>query len=188
MNRLQRLPRLLSALTLGLVLATGPALAARVTDPDVGLSLADSGPVAVSWTTPADFTEIRYSRNRFEAVRGDWVRDLARHVADRAGRALRPGERLEVRITDIDRAGDYEPSGYRLGDVRVVRDLYPPRIELQFTWRNASGTVLAEGTRRLADPGFLTSSVGMARRNDALQHEKRLIDGWVRDELRHPAR
>jgi hypothetical protein len=159
-----------------------------VTDPQLPRALAAEGPVAVAWTDPAAFSELRYSRNRFDAERGDWVRQIARHLRTSAAARLQPGEQLDVVITDIDRAGDYEPSGYRLGDVRVVRDLYPPRIELQFTWRDASGAVLADGTRRLADLGFLTSAVGMARRNDALQHEKRLIDGWVRDELRHAAR
>lgn len=183
MNRLQRLPRLLSALTLGLVLATGPALAARVTDPDVGLSLGDSGPVLVSWTTPADFTEIRHSRNRFDAVRGDWVRDLARHIADRAGRALRPGERLEVRITDIDRAGDYEP-GRGAGDhVRVVRDIYPPRIDLTYSLRDASGQVVASGERSLRDLGFLQRQPGTVGSADPLRHEKQLVDRWVRADL-----
>lgn len=183
MKRLPRLPRLLSALAIGLALATGQALADRVTDPDVGLSLEDGGPVAVSWTTPAEFTEIRHSRNRFEAVRGDWVRDLARHVADRAARALRPGERLEVRITDIDRAGDYEPGRGASDHVRVVRDIYPPRIDLAYTLRDASGQVVASGERSLRDLGFLQRQPGTVGSNDPLRHEKQLIDRWVRADL-----
>jgi hypothetical protein len=93
-----------------------------------------------------------------------------------------------VVITDIDRAGDFEPAMHRMGDVRVVRDLYPPGIALRFTLRDAAGQVLAEGERRLTDLGFMTASVGAALRTDPLQHEKRLVDRWVRDELRAPRR
>lgn len=183
MKRLQRLPRLLSALAIGLALASGPALADRVTDPDIGLSLEDSGAVAVSWTAPAEFTEIRHSRNRFEAVRGDWVRDLARYLADRAARALRPGERLEVRITDIDRAGDYEPGHGASDHVRVVRDIYPPRIDLTYTLRDATGQVVGSGERSLRDLGFLQRQPGTVGTGDPLRYEKRLVDRWVRADL-----
>lgn len=182
-HRLPRLLRLASALAIALAVVTGPALAERVTDPAIGQSLEDSGPVAVSWTAPAEFTEIRHSRNRFEAVRGDWVRDLARHVADRAARALRPGERLEVRITDIDRAGDYEPGRGASDHVRVVRDIYPPRIDLAYTLRDASGQVVTSGERSLRDLGFLQRQPGTVGSNDPLRHEKQLIDRWVRADL-----
>lgn len=164
------------------------ARSTNVTDADYPRALEAEGPVAVAWTDPAQFTEIRYSRNRFEAVRGDWVRDLAEYLRKTSAAALADGERLDVVITDIDRAGDYEPAMHRLGDVRVVRDLYPPSIALRFTLRGAGGQVHAEGERRLTDLGFLTSSVGMALRTDTLQHEKRLVDRWVRDELRAPRR
>ena len=176
--------RTLVLLLAALVAGHAQARPTTVTDPANPRALDAEGPVAVSWTDPAQFTELRFSRNRFDAARGDWVGELARHLRKTAAGALGDGERLDVVITDIDRAGDYEPSPHRLGDVRVVRDLYPPSITLRFTRHDASGRVVAEGERRLTDPGFLTSGVGMARRTDALGHEKRLIDDWVRDELR----
>lgn len=168
-----------------IVLATAvPAVAGNVTDADYPRSLADEGPVAVSWGDPAGFTEIRYSRNRFEAVRGDWVRSLARHLAERAEAALAPGERLEVEIIDVELAGEYEPSA-RHGDfIRIVRDVYPPRIDLRYTRYDAAGNVLDSGERELGDLGFLSRSVHGGRASDPLRHEKRLIDDWVRSDLR----
>ena len=172
----------------GLALAfAGQASATSVTDPDYPRSLADEGPVAVSWGDPAGFTELRYSRNRFEAVRGDWVRKLARHLAERAGAALPPGERLEVEITDIELAGEYEPS-MRADYVRVVRDVYPPRIDLRYSRYDAAGQVVDSGEARLTDIGFLSHSMHGGRGNDALRHEKRLIDDWVRGTLQDQGR
>ena len=160
-----------------------PAFAARVTDPELPRSLDADGPVTVSWTDPQEFGEIRYSRNRFEAERGDWVRGIARHLAKRAAGALGPGERLDVVITDIERAGEFEPGAGRSDGVRIVRDIYPPRIDLSYTLYDASGDVVGSGERRLRDIGFLQRHAGTVGSGDPLRHEKRLVDDWVRDEL-----
>lgn len=160
-----------------------PAFAARVTDPELPRSLDADGPVTVSWTDPQEFGEIRYSRNRFEAERGDWVRGIARHLAKRAAGALGPGERLDVVITDIERAGDFEPGAGRSDGVRIVRDIYPPRIDLSYTLYDASGDVADSGERSLRDIGFLHRQAGTVGSGDPLRHEKRLVDAWVRDEL-----
>ena len=160
-----------------------PAFAARVTDPELPRSLDADGPVTVSWTDPQAFSEIRYSRNRFEAERGDWVRGIARHLAKRAAGALGPGERLDVVITDIELAGDFEPGAGRSDGVRIVRDIYPPRIDLSYTLYDASGDVADSGERSLRDIGFLHRQAGTVGSGDPLRLEKRLVDAWVRDEL-----
>ncbi|MGY1458662.1 MULTISPECIES: DUF3016 domain-containing protein [unclassified Luteimonas] len=186
MSRLH-VPALLIGALLALVLA-GPASAINVTDPDYPRSLEQDGPVAVSWTDPSLFTEIRHSRNRFEARNGDWVRDIARHVARRSASALAPGETLEVEITDIKRAGEFEPGGGRNDHVRIVRDIYPPRIHLRYARRDAAGSIVDSGERELTDLGFLHRAGGTVSMSDGLRHEKRLIDDWVRRDLARGAR
>ncbi|NLA68260.1 MAG: DUF3016 domain-containing protein [Gammaproteobacteria bacterium] len=170
----------------GALALAGAAGAVNVTDPDYPRSLDTAGPVAVSWTDPADFTEIRHSRNRFESRHGDWVRDIAAHLARRAAGALAPGERLEVEITDIKRAGEFEPATTSSNHVRVIRDIYPPRIDLRYTRYDAAGQVVDSGERQLTDIGFLHRGVGTVALNDGLRHEKRLIDDWVRSDLAKP--
>lgn len=170
--------------------ATFGPLAAKprnVTDPQAPRSLQSAGPVSVSWEDPAGFTELRHSRNRWDAQRGDWVQRLASHLQARAGSALSPGERMEVNITDIKRAGDYEPwNGIDLRDVRVMRDIYPPRMSLAFTRYDANGQVIEQGERDLSDLGYLYG--GRTPDSDPLRYEKRLIDDWIRRELGDPAR
>ncbi|MEN1942153.1 DUF3016 domain-containing protein [Luteimonas sp. MJ246] len=171
-----------AVLTAALSLA-GPAAAISVTDADYPRSLDQEGPVAVSWSDPAGFSELRFSRNRFEARQGDWVRQIARHLAKRAAGVLAPGERLDVEITDIKRAGDFEPAAGRSDHVRIVRDIYPPSIALSYTRFDAAGTVVDSGTRELTDLGFLHRAGGTVASGDLLRHEKRLVDDWVRNDL-----
>ena len=175
-----------AALALAALLSGAVAAQVRsVTAPSGPGALPDDGPVQVRWTDPKDFTEIRYSRNRFEARRGTWVQRLAEHLRQQAAQALAPGERLELLITDIDLAGEYEPVGADLRDVRVVRDLYPPRMRVDFVRHGADGQVMQQGSRKLADPGFLFSTPRST--HDPLRFEKRMIEDWVRREFHSAA-
>jgi hypothetical protein len=178
--------RLLLPCLLLAAFATPADAARRVTDPDAPRSLPVDGQVDVRWSDPAQFSDIRYSANRFEAQRGDWVERLAEHLRKRATRTLPPGERLEVEITDVRRAGMYEPwRGPDLQNVRVVRDQYPPRMELHFQRLDADGRVIEEGDRKLVDFAFLSRG-GTVSQGDALRYEKAMIDRWLRDEFETP--
>ncbi|EMR0602829.1 TPA: DUF3016 domain-containing protein [Stenotrophomonas maltophilia] len=172
------------ALLAGALVAGGASAAPRtVTDADAPRALQADGPVSVKWEDPAKFTEIRQSTNRFEAERGDWVQQLARYLQTTAAKPLQPGQTLDVTLVDIKRAGDYEPwHGPRGRDIRIMRDIYPPRISLQYTLKDASGRIVSEGDARLSDTGYL-HNLGLRSDSDPLRYEKRLIDDWVRRQL-----
>lgn len=173
---------LLAALPV-LGLSAAAQAADTVTDPNKPRSLPDEGPVDVSWSDPAQFGDLRYTHNRWEAAQGDWVRQLAEHVRKSATKQLRPGETLQVNITDITRAGEYEPwHGINFDHVRIIRDRYPPRMELSYTLYGADGQVLAQGDSKLRDFGFMMGSSPL-NQTDPLRYEKRMIDDWTRREL-----
>jgi hypothetical protein len=176
---------LLSVSLFGALLASG-SVAARttnVTDPGLPHSLPADGPVNVQWDDPANFTEIRYSRNRWESERGNWVKDIAEYVRAQAAKELLPGERLDVTIHDIKLAGDYEPwHGPNTNSMRVVRDIYPPRLTLSYTLLDASGQTISQGERKLTDLAFLQNGT-LHNDTDPLRYEKRLVDDWLRRDM-----
>lgn len=176
-------PALILAFALLLAACAGTPLR-DVTDPDAPRSLPGTSQVAVSWDDPAGFSDLRRSSNRWESRRGDWVRDLAAYLQQSVARALPPGERAEITITDIRRAGEYEPwHGPQMDDVRIMRDIYWEQITLQLRRTDATGRELDGGERVLRDPAYLTSGVRSPRGNEALYYEKRLVDDWVRREF-----
>ena len=180
MNR-RSLPLLLAA---ALTAISAPVLArSDVTDPDLPRSLPADSPVAVQWTDPSAFSDIRLSGNRWEARRGDWVEQIAYYIRQRAERQLPAGDTLDVTIRDIRRAGMYEPwQGPQMDDVRIIKDIYPPRIDLDFVLRDADGNVIAEGSRELRDLAFMQRGpAGMS--SDSLRYEKQLIDDWLRRDI-----
>lgn len=176
---------LLLAAVLGLTLAgTGYARQPSVTDPGLPRALpGDSSPVSVSWTDPTQFTELKFSGNRWEAQRGTWVTDLARYLQTQAAKKLAPGQTMQVTITDIARAGRYEPTAnVRMNDIRIVKDIYPPRMTLNFKVLDSNGQVVTEGERKLVDHSFLLNA-GITN-TDLLRYEKRMIDDWLRNEFK----
>jgi len=184
MNALRLAPLLLAISLAACASTRGPDMLAA----DAPRSLPSAGPVSVAWSDPAGFTELRRSSNVYEATRGDWLPQLAEYLRKRAEPRLGSGERLELTILDVDRAGEYEPwIGVNYYDTRIVRDIYPPRMTVQFRHYDAAGMVVAEGERKLTDPGFLTNASPI-NNSDPLRFEKRMIDAWLRRELLTAAR
>jgi len=146
----------------------------------VGAKAADTPEsVTVRYDDPQHFTEAKRSSmvNRAEAEA--YLEPLKAYITQRAARVLAPGQRLTIEVTDVDRAGEYEPwrSG-SLHDVRIVKSIYPPRIDLSFTLYGTDGTVLREGSRKLRDAAFFNR--GSINSQDTLRYEKALIDRWLR--------
>jgi hypothetical protein len=140
--------------------------------------------VQVDWTKPGDFSEAKqYPGTGLGRESPDeWLTNLANHLRYRAERVLPQADDLHVTFTNVQRAGTYEPwRGPQWDDVRIIKDIYPPRIDLTFTLTDANGSVVKEGKRELRDPAFLQR--GILNETDPLRFEKRMLDDWLRSEF-----
>ena len=161
-------------LTIGIALAS----AASADQPQA------SSRVQINWTAPADFSESKesYGNGLGRQSPDEWLGDLAKHLRYRAERILPQDERLQVTFTNVQLAGTYEPwRGPRWDDVRIIKNIYPPRIDLKFTLTDANGAVVKEGERQLRDPAFMQR--GILNETDPLRFEKRMLDDWLRAEF-----
>jgi hypothetical protein len=131
---------------------------------------------------PEKFTEVSDRYNGTDQGRADILDLLKDYIQERAQSFVREGEKLSITITDVDLAGDYEPwRGAFTHDIRIVKDIYPPRISLSFKLTGADGEVIKQGTRDLKNLGFLQSIAPPV--NESYRHEKALIDDWLRAEF-----
>ena len=106
--------------------------------------------VQVTFAAPEKFTDVKDDYMDTARGRDALLDELKQHITTRAANYLTAGQRLEITVTDVDLAGDFEPwRGTHFQDVRIVKDLYPPRVSLQFRLVNADGTVASEGKREL---------------------------------------
>lgn len=133
----------------------------------------------VEFAKPESFTDA--GRPRPAIDRDESLGALRDHFVAEAARRLPADQALYVTITDVDLAGDFEPRQPYGREARIVKDIYPPRIELSFRLVAGDGTVVKQGTRTLRDTSFL--SRGAADRQDALHYEKAMIDRWLDGEF-----
>ncbi len=143
---------------------------------------ADAPRVRVDWTNPAGFSDVRQSMCRTRTNPEEWLGDLANYMQRRAERVIGAGQHLEVTFTDVMRAGVCEPwRGPRWDDVRIVKNIYPPSIDLHYVLTDADGTTLRKGEAKLSDLAYLNR--GTPNSNDPLRYEKRMLDSWLRREF-----
>jgi hypothetical protein len=142
--------------------------------------------VDVRFTDLAKYRDLRNSRMTNDRERQGLADELRKHIEDKAPRLLPSGTRLAVTFTEIDMAGEFWPiaGGPANSDIRVVKDHFPPRIDLDFRLLQADGSLAREGHRELRDPLFLSSVSPMG--SDRLRYEKSLLERWLEREFAAP--
>ena len=145
-------------------------------------SIGQETPVQVRYVDSENFADVGNHRFSDERVRAAYLDQLRGHLVKRAAALLTPGEQLSVSITEVDMAGEFEPWRPPLGDARIVKDIYPPRIDLAFRLASGDGKVVKEGARELRDPAFLAGA--NLYPGDPLRYEKALVDRWLEQELK----
>lgn len=164
--------QLLFAAFLGLI----PALAAHAVETRT-IARAE-----VLFFEPQNFTDVRDSYMG-DASRTTYLEQIRDYLLEQAKYYVPEGHTLSVTFTDIDMAGDFEPwRGPRWDDVRIVKDIYPPRMAFSFQLKDAAGNVVKEGKRNLRDLAFMMK-ISMSFRDDSVRHEKALLDDWLRSEF-----
>lgn len=130
---------------------------------------------------PEKFSDVKDDSFGTEKGREAILEQLRDYIQNQAQYYVAPGQTLTITFSDIDLAGDYEPRGGRSDDIRIVREVYPPRMDLSFRLTDASGAVIKEGTRRLRDLNFMMAL--NVNREDPLRYDKNLLDDWLRKEF-----
>lgn len=104
---------------------------------------------------------------------------LERHLKTLAARCVAADDTLEIEVLDVDLAGQHEWWRGRSYDVRIMREVAWPRLDVHYIWRNAGGAVLAEGREQVADMNYLWHSARARSEADVLPYEKSMVQEWV---------
>lgn len=140
-------------------------------------------PVQVTFQAPENFTDVREDYTGSDRGRDAILEQLKDHLVAQAAKYLAAGQRLQITVNDVDLAGDFEPwRGMNFQDVRMVKDIYPPRVTLDFKLLDAGGKVVSEGKRQLSDLGYLMN-ISMPT-SDPLRYDKEMLNNWLRQEFK----
>lgn len=132
--------------------------------------------VDVSFSQPETFTDAHLGRSYGTAPVERTIQGIERHLHRLGERWLRPGQSLRVEITDIDLAGRFEPWRALSPDLRAMRDVTWPRINLRYALEE-NGTVVATDEEEVVDLDYLLQPEAQ-RSRDPLRYEKAMLDDW----------
>ncbi len=143
--------------------------------------------VEVLFNQPENFTDVKDSQMGSDRGRQGYLESFREHLQDNAARRLPEGQRLSVTFTDIDMAGEYEPwRGPNASDVRIIKDIYIPRLKFNYSIIDPQGAVVKEGRAELSEMNFQMTLSGAINNSDPLRYEKQMLDNWMRKELGAP--
>jgi hypothetical protein len=136
--------------------------------------------VQVEFVKPESFTDV--GRRHHFIDRDAALEAIRSHLVAQGAKKLPADESLAISITDVDLAGAFEPQQSLSREVRIVKDIYPPKIDLRFKLTRADGSVVKEGERTLRDFGFLTGTTPTYA-TDNFRYEKAMLDDWMEREF-----
>jgi hypothetical protein len=135
---------------------------------------------SVAFVEPEKFTDAR--RAELEPTSSGVLRELSRFLTATGSRYVPENMKLNIRVTNVDLAGDFELfRGPQADQVRITKGLYPPHIVLEFEVVDSAAKVVKSGKRDLTDIDYQRRSVYPA--DDYLRYEKDILRDWLRDEF-----
>ena len=138
------------------------------------------GRITVTFDQPDKFTDVKSSYQG--STDQGYLEDLRRYIDHTARGYLAEGQRLAIKFTDIDMAGDFQPGRPGLSDVRLMKAIYMPRLKFSYTVTDADGKTVSSGDENLTDMNY--ASRMRMNNSDALFYEKSLLTDWMSAKLK----
>lgn len=136
--------------------------------------------VSVTFIEPEKFTDAR--RAELDPTSTGVLGELQKFIIATGARYVPENTKLNIRITNVDLAGDFELfRGPQADQVRITKGLYPPHIVLEFEVVDSAEKVVKSGKRDLTDINYQLRSV--YPREDYLRYEKDILRDWLRAEF-----
>jgi len=156
------LPALLAFCAAGTVLAADPAAPKAIVNFD-------------NWQKYTDIKDQYIPTDQGEQSILD---ELKQAIIQDANQLVHDGVTLTITFQDIDLAGDIEPGRSAQWDqVRIVKDIYPPRFKFTWSLADAAGKVLKQGKEDMTDTSFQMRAT--IDPSDRLHYEKDILKDWM---------
>lgn len=136
--------------------------------------------IKVSWQAPEKFSDIRPASDTKKRFQEKVIRAFDKMWGEFA-QDLPAGYQLNIVMTDLDLAGDVNPM-YRANhtDIRVIKDIYIPRVKLDFVLTGPMQQEIAKGTDvKIQDMGFMNHAA-MNTMSREFHYEHEMLKKWFK--------
>lgn len=150
----------------------------------IALSGAACAEVTVRFVEPARYADAGAS----EGGRARNLSVLERHLRAAARTCVADDERLDIDVRDVDLAGDVDGSRPDATELRVLRDVSAPRMELDWVLADAHGQAVARGHEQVSDMDYLENAARARFSREMLPYERLMLEHWAQRRLCRPPR
>jgi hypothetical protein len=137
-----------------------------------------AGEAVVDWKNPEKYTDIRSGDQTAKSMRNPIAKSLGGEFSELAAQ-LPPGYQLSITVTDLDLAGEVDPVEFRqMNQIRVLKDIYFPRMIFDYQLKNAAGVALQGQTDvEVSDMQYLLA-MRSTRSSESFYAERKMIRDW----------
>ncbi len=137
-----------------------------------------AGEAVVDWKNPEKYTDIRSGDQTAKSMRNSIAKSLGGEFSELAAQ-LPPGYQLGITVTDLDLAGEVDPVEFRqMNQIRVLKDIYFPRMIFDYQLKDAGGVVLQGQTAvDVSDMQYLLA-MRSTRSSERFYAERKMIRDW----------
>jgi hypothetical protein len=139
--------------------------------------------VSVTWVAPEKYRDVDSANSNKRKYKQRVLDDLEKYLHKELPRYLTNGQKIMLKIHDLDLAGDIRPMMGRADDIRIVKSNYPPMIDIEYTVINQDSTVSKTQRKRFRDVTFNMGSASSTAKS--LGYEKAMLKKWMRNELKN---
>ncbi|MCO7227254.1 DUF3016 domain-containing protein [Pleionea sp. CnH1-48] len=137
--------------------------------------------IKAEYVKPKEYTDIYLSGQPAKREINMFIKEMDKFFAKEDKKILKAGHTLELRILDVDRAGESDIKYAPIHEPRrIIEDVTRVRIVLEYRLLDESNQVISHGEEKLKELFTLTGSRALKRRQTKLYFEKQLIRGWLK--------
>jgi len=140
-----------------------------------------AGSVEVYWENTDNYSDLGTDFHDDTTVKM-FAEEMEPYIKRQVHDHLPDNQSMRITITNVDLAGEFEP--WRLADdVRIVRDIYPPRMEFDYTIYDSEGNIIESATENISDIDFMFNIGRRFVGTDEFFYEKEMFQQWISQEL-----
>ena len=139
------------------------------------MTQAATASVQVTFVNPQNYNDRDF---RSSGTRDGVIAEFQRYFGRLGSRYLKDGQSVRIEVIDARLAGEYGPWRPRFNDVRILRDITPPRFKLRYTLTQGK-RVLAKGEETVSDINYLWNPSAQ-NSSERFAYEKDMLRDWFR--------
>jgi len=138
--------------------------------------------ISVTWFNPEKYRDVDTANMNKTKYRQQVMDNLEKYIHKELASYLLDDQTVSIKVHDVDLAGDIRPIIGQINDIRIVKSIYPPMIDIEYSLLDSKGKTVRTNRKKYRDIGFNISSMTTSRHS--LGYEKAMLRKLFRTEFR----